>query len=150
MPDLAAVWSEALPTIRDNTTGVGVWSALNAGVPVALEEGVFILGLPNPFDIGFDIGVAWGSIELADLDLGLGLNFLQQFEVQATGLAGTITYEDGSSEAFVFGNDILLTNASDYDVDNDGTVEFELALDPVATLENSTDLGFNFLWTSTC
>jgi len=47
MPDLAAVWSEALPTIRDNTTGVGVWSALNAGVPVALEEGVFILGLPN-------------------------------------------------------------------------------------------------------
>ncbi len=112
-----------------------------------IDDFIFtILGLPNPFDIGFDIGVAWGSIELADLDLGLGLNFLQQFEVQATGLAGTITYEDGSSEAFVFGNDILLTNASDYDVDNDGTVEFELALDPVATLENSTDLGFNFLW----
>jgi hypothetical protein len=105
-----------------------------------------LLGLPNPFDIGFDIGVASGSIELADLDIGLGLNFLQQFEVAASGLAGTITYENGSSEAFIFGNDITLTNASDHDEDNDGVVEFALALDPVATLNNSTDLGFNFLW----
>lgn len=106
-----------------------------------------ILGLPvNPFAPGFDIGVAWGQLEIIDLDIGLGLNFLQQFELAVTSLAGTIIYENGDTDAFVFGTDIILTDASSYDADNDDLVEFELVLDPQATLSNSTDLGFNFLW----
>lgn len=106
-----------------------------------------ILGLPvNPFAPGFDIGVAWGTLDIVDVDIGLGLNFLQQFAMAVNSLAGTITYEDGSSQAFVFGADITLADASTYDEDNDGVVEFELELDPQATLNNSTDLGFNFLW----
>jgi hypothetical protein len=47
MADLAEVWNEALPTIRKGVTGMGVWAALNAARPVALEEGVFVMGLPH-------------------------------------------------------------------------------------------------------
>jgi hypothetical protein len=47
MPDLAALWSAALPEIRDTVTGVGVWTALNACRPIAIEDGVLVLGLPE-------------------------------------------------------------------------------------------------------
>ncbi|MCW5936503.1 MAG: hypothetical protein KIT11_04260 [Fimbriimonadaceae bacterium] len=46
MAELAEVWSETLPDIRRAVTGVGVWAALNAAKPVALEDGVLVLGLP--------------------------------------------------------------------------------------------------------
>jgi hypothetical protein len=47
MADVAQVWSEALPTIRQGVTGVGVWTALNTATPIALEDGVFVIGLPG-------------------------------------------------------------------------------------------------------
>lgn len=47
MPDLAEIWSEALPTIKQGVTGVGVWTALNAAKPIAVENGAFVLGLPH-------------------------------------------------------------------------------------------------------
>ncbi len=47
MPELVEVWSEALPTIRNGLTGVGIWNALNLAKPIALEEGAFVLGLPH-------------------------------------------------------------------------------------------------------
>ncbi|RYG33010.1 hypothetical protein EON81_19265 [bacterium] len=46
MQDAAAVWTQALPKVMDNVTGRGVWAALNAARPIALEEGVLVLGLP--------------------------------------------------------------------------------------------------------
>lgn len=47
MADLAAVWQQALPKVREGVTGVGVWTALNSAAPVALEDGVFVLGAPT-------------------------------------------------------------------------------------------------------
>lgn len=47
MADLAAVWNEALPDIKKNVTGVGVWTALNVCRPVVVEDGVLIMGLPS-------------------------------------------------------------------------------------------------------
>lgn len=47
MPELAEVWAEVLPDIRKGVTGVGVWTALNAAKPIALDEGVLVLGLPH-------------------------------------------------------------------------------------------------------
>src|SRR5579862_4542061 len=47
MPELAEVWNEALPVIRNGLTGVGIWTALNLAKPVALEEGTLVLGLPH-------------------------------------------------------------------------------------------------------
>ncbi len=47
MADIALVWGQALPTVREGVTGVGIWAALNAAKPVALEDGFFVLGLGN-------------------------------------------------------------------------------------------------------
>lgn len=47
MAEFVQVWAQALPTIREGVTGVGVWAALNAARPVALEGGFFVLGLSS-------------------------------------------------------------------------------------------------------
>ena len=47
MSDLLRAWNDALPDIRESVTGVGVWTALNRCVPVALEEDILVLGLPH-------------------------------------------------------------------------------------------------------
>jgi hypothetical protein len=47
MPEVVEVWSQALPTIRNGLTGVGVWTALNLAKPIAFENGTLILGLPH-------------------------------------------------------------------------------------------------------
>jgi len=46
MPDFAAAWESSLPEIRNGVTGVGVWTALNSAIPVAWEDGTFVIGLP--------------------------------------------------------------------------------------------------------
>jgi hypothetical protein len=102
-----------------------------------------LLGLPNPFGASFDFTVGSGSADLLDLDLMAGLNFLQEFAMTVSSLTGTILYENGVSDVFDFGADIVLQDASDIDVDNDGLVEFALNLAPDATLHNNSDLGFN-------
>lgn len=47
MPEIAEVWKEALPVVKQSVTGVGVWAALNAAKPLAIEDGVFVLGLDH-------------------------------------------------------------------------------------------------------
>lgn len=42
---MAEVWAEALPVVRNGVTGVGVWTALNSCVPLAIENGFIVLGL---------------------------------------------------------------------------------------------------------
>jgi hypothetical protein len=46
MPELADVWSRALPEIKDSVTGVGVWTALNSATPIIMDEKVAVIGLP--------------------------------------------------------------------------------------------------------
>jgi hypothetical protein len=45
MADAVEIWKEALPAVRNGVTGVGVWTALNAAVPIILEDDTFVLGL---------------------------------------------------------------------------------------------------------
>jgi len=47
MPELAEVWNNALPTIRNGLTGTGIWTALNLAKPITLENGFLIIGLPH-------------------------------------------------------------------------------------------------------
>src|SRR6188474_3686881 len=47
MADLAEVWKEALPELRQAVTGVGIWAALNAAKPIVLEDGVAVLGIDH-------------------------------------------------------------------------------------------------------
>lgn len=47
MAEVAEVWAEALPDIRKGVTGVGIWAALNACKPVALDGNVLVLGVTS-------------------------------------------------------------------------------------------------------
>ena len=116
---------------------------LDVDVDQVLSD-VFLGGV-NPFDIPFDVGIAEGNFELVDLDIAGGLNLLQSFALQPTDMTGTLHFEDGSNQAFVFGTDIIIQNASNIDLNgnNDGHIDYFLTLDPVVTLHNQTDVGLN-------
>lgn len=118
---------------------------INLDIDQAIAE-IFLepYGIPNPFDLSVDIGIAGGSLELLDADVNAGLNFLQDFMLQSGDLDATLNFEDGSSTSFTFGDELTFDFASTLDVDNDGVVEFEVALELIgSTLNNDTDLGFN-------
>lgn len=46
MAELAEVWKEVLPEIKNSVTGVGVWTALNHARPLALDDGLLYVGMP--------------------------------------------------------------------------------------------------------
>jgi hypothetical protein len=86
-----------------------------------------------------------GDIDLLDVDVIGGLNFLQDFALSLGELTGILTFEDGSSRQFEIGDSLLIDDASDIDAGGnaDGLVEFQFDVVPTATLHNETDLGFN-------
>ena len=47
MAEVAEIWEKVIPKVRAGVTGIGVWTALKAAVPVAYEDGVFVLGVPH-------------------------------------------------------------------------------------------------------
>lgn len=47
MPELAEVWKSTVPVVLNNVTGRGVWTAINAAVPILVEDGVLVLGIPS-------------------------------------------------------------------------------------------------------
>jgi hypothetical protein len=109
-----------------------------------------LLGLPvNPLHpLDLTAGPFFADIDLLDVDVIGGLNFLQQFEMDLGGLSGFLVFEDGSIQPFNIGDSLLISDASQKDSllsggDGDGLVEFAFAVDPSATLSNETDLGFN-------
>lgn len=146
----------AWPNIETDASGsappVGEYTAsgssnnfleLNLDVDQALAD-VFLRGV-NPFSLEANIGIAGATLDLLDLDLFGGLNFLQTFVLQEQSIAATLHFENGFDQAFIFGDDIELSNASLIDAggNNNGLVEFTLTLDAQAELHNDTDLGFN-------
>jgi hypothetical protein len=101
-----------------------------------------LAGGANPFQFDIDYGVGSGTVELLDVDLVAGANFLQKFLMSVNGLTGTLVFENGAEMVWDFG-DIVLTGASALDEDGDGVVEFTLELAPSVTMTNEIDLGFN-------
>lgn len=97
----------------------------------------------NPLGDEIDVTIAKGWYDLFDVDVNAGLNFLQDFTLSLDDLSATIIYENGVGQSVVIGQDLILQNASTYDANHNGTIEFTVALDPLATLQNDTDLGFN-------
>lgn len=47
MAEVAELWEKVVPEVRAGVTGIGVWTALKTAVPIAFEEGVFVLGVPH-------------------------------------------------------------------------------------------------------
>ena len=105
-----------------------------------------LLGIPNVFDPPrLTAGPFFADIDLLDVDVIGGLNFLQDFALELGDLTGILTFEDGSSQLFHIGDSLLINDASLIDAggDDDGLVEFQFDVVPTATLHNQTDLGFN-------
>jgi Cadherin-like domain len=105
-----------------------------------------LFGGANPFDPPrIDFGPIFADADILDVDIMAGLNFLQEFALDLGELAGTLLFEDGSSQGFTFGDELLIADASLIDLggDGDGLVEFTFALAPEAELSNDTLLGFN-------
>jgi hypothetical protein len=120
---------------------------LNLDIDQALAD-IFFAGA-NPFDLSVNLGVAGGTFELLDADVAAGLNFLQDFLLDAGTIAATLHWENGSTSSFNFGDELNFANASNIDAggDGDGLVEFTVGLDLVgSTLANDTNLGFNVGW----
>lgn len=46
MAEVAEIWKEVAPKVRAGVTGIGVWTALKSCVPITIDEGVFVLGVP--------------------------------------------------------------------------------------------------------
>jgi hypothetical protein len=108
---------------------------------------LFLAGVnPFGFEASIDFGIAGGSafLDIIDLDLNRGLNFLQDFELMAGSLTGQLFFEDGTVQDFDMISPLEFADASSMDFDNDGMIEFDVVLDHGgATLHNDTDLGFN-------
>jgi hypothetical protein len=102
-----------------------------------------LLGLPDPFEVPFNFAIASGQLDIIDLDVNGGINFLQEFDLIVNSLGAKITFENGVTQDFSLTSPLTLSNASSYDVDNDDKIEFTLLLDPDANLSNDTELGFN-------
>lgn len=93
------------------------------------------LGMPNPLDLGI--------VDILSLNIFGGINVGQTFDLAALGLSAQLKFENGAVQAFNFGTDFMLDNASSYDANHDGVIQFDLELIPDATLRNQTDLLFH-------
>ncbi|WP_143278178.1 hypothetical protein [Bradyrhizobium sp. UFLA03-84] len=88
-----------------------------------------------------DINIGPLSIDVLDLILGIGLNVVQKFDLNSSGLVPALVLEDGTVEPLSFGTPLTIPNASSHDFNHDGKIEFGLGLVPTATLTNNTSLG---------
>jgi hypothetical protein len=47
MSDMVQIWGTVMPIVKNEVTGVGIWSALNQSQAVAFEDNQFVIGLPH-------------------------------------------------------------------------------------------------------
>ena len=73
MAELAEVWKSSLPAVLNNVTGRGVWTALNAAVPIAVEDNMLILGIPSN-----DTELA-GHLRLPNTSRNIEVSFSKQY-----------------------------------------------------------------------
>ena len=113
---------------------------------------IFLAGV-NPLSFGSEASVlgqtAGFQIDLLDADLMAGAKFEQAFDMDVGDLTATLTFEDGTTQAFTFGDTLVLDNASAIDVNGDGDIEFDFVLDIEDTMvTNDTDVQFNVGWSA--
>jgi hypothetical protein len=87
------------------------------------------------------------NFELADVDIIGAASFLQAFAFAiGAGTKVNLVLEDGFTTELTFGTDLLITNLSSHELDNDADdiVSFHFELIPKVNLENDTDVEFDF------
>jgi hypothetical protein len=87
-----------------------------------------------------DLGIL--QIDILDLIVGIGLNVVQKFDINSSGLVPGLVLEDGTPEPlFNFGSPLTIPNASSHDLNSDGKIGFSIGLVPAASLTNDTSIG---------
>ena len=87
--------------------------------------------------------------EAADLDTYATANFSQEFSLSVDDMAFRLALEDGTSmqlDAHSL-NSVELANASDYDVNGDGIIGYDLSIVPQAMFSNDTEIGLSLGYT---
>jgi hypothetical protein len=81
MPEVAEIWAQVLPTVKQGVTGVGVWTALNSCRPIIMENGFFVVGVPHEeSELGGHLKLA-ATKRLIEQTLAGELNTPVQFRV---------------------------------------------------------------------
>ena len=64
------------------------------------------------------------TVDFADFDVVSSAALSQAFALDANAVAGSLQFEDGTVQNFVFGDQIVLANASSHDLNHDGRIGF--------------------------
>lgn len=118
-------------------------------IQVILDVVKYTTGVEIPSEI-FSWETDAFSYNLLGIDLGLGLNVDQAFELSFDGLSGEIFFSDpadagiNSTFDFITGKSLIFDNAmTRFDGDGDGIIEYDFTATPNASLANDTGLGIN-------
>lgn len=136
------------PSAADETTNVLSGSAVGdlATVTLDLDEiAAQMAGATSPLSVtvlNYSKGplTARATLSALDYDLVNGLQYVQDHVMDANGLRGTILFEDGTTETFLFGETIVVDNASSKDANGNGVIEYEVLMDP--DVQFTTDATF--------
>ncbi len=125
---------EAIPTINPLDLEFGIKEILEfAEVPEDVAEGITHF-------VDLSIG-----IEAADIDAYAAANFSQEFSLSIDDMSYVVTFEDSRTQSFSANTEgeLLINDASSYDLNDDGVVEYSLDIVPTAMFSNDTEVGLS-------
>jgi VCBS repeat-containing protein len=107
-----------------------------------------VFGPVSPFGIHVNAGIVDLEASLVDVTLYAGANLTQDFALSLDGLGGVIHFTDATGfektdVEFIFGEEIVITDASELYGDDFGRINYEIELDPNAHFFNDTDVGLD-------
>jgi hypothetical protein len=95
-------------------------------------------------DTDIDIGASFkGTVGLIDADLFAALKVIQDLNMTANGMNATLFVENGPPQDLLFGKTTVFHNASGLEANGVDGLRFGVLLDPIASLDNDTDLGMD-------
>ncbi len=85
------------------------------------------------------------NFEMADIDVNASANFSQEFTLSLDDMAFQLVLEDGSIHEFKANEagELILPDASSYDSDGNGTIDYSLSIIPEAMFSNDTEVGLS-------
>jgi hypothetical protein len=77
------------------------------------------------------------TFQLLDFDITGTAKLLEEFVLKLLDVNGTLIFEDGKTQQFKLGDDIVIRDAKTHDLDGNGTIDFKVVLTPHVTLDNN-------------
>ncbi|CCK82206.1 tetratricopeptide repeat protein [Desulfobacula toluolica] len=85
------------------------------------------------------------TFEAADLDASASVDFSQEFTLSIDDMSYALTLENGETKYFTANGDgdLTINNASEYDADGNGVIDYNLSIVPEAMFSNDTEIGLS-------